>query len=59
MKKLIYVIHVINTFLEMSLDLIPDELKDFKKIEKISISKRIIFKKKNSNNAWKGRICKN
>ena len=29
----------------MSLDSIPDELKDFKKLEKILISKRIIFKK--------------
>ena len=32
-------------FNKMSLDSIPDELKDFKKLEKILISKRIIFKK--------------
>ena len=32
-------------FNKMSLDSIPDELKDFKKIEKISISRKIIFKK--------------
>ena len=32
-------------FNKVSLDLIPDELNDFKKIEKILISKRIIFKK--------------
>ena len=32
-------------FNKMSLDSIPDELKDLKKLEKILISKRIIFKK--------------
>ena len=32
-------------FNKMSLDPIPDELKDLKKLEKVLISKRIIFKK--------------
>ena len=32
-------------FNKMSLDHIPDELKDFKKLEKNLISKKIIFKK--------------
>ena len=32
-------------FNKMSLDHIPDELKDLKKLEKILISKKIIFKK--------------
>ena len=56
MKKFIYAIHVISTFLELkchcqavfnrtSLDPIPDELKDLKKLEKILISRGIIFKK--------------
>ena len=44
-------------FNKMSLDPIPDELKDFKNLEKILISKRILFEK-NSNNAWKRGICK-
>ena len=30
---------------KMVLDLIPDELKDLKKLEKVLISKRILFKK--------------
>ena len=34
-----------TVFNKMSLDHIPDELKDFKKLEKIFISKKIIFKK--------------
>ena len=29
----------------MSLDSIPDELKDFKKLQKILLSRRIVFKK--------------
>ena len=47
-----------TVFNKTSLDPIPDELKDLKKLEKDLISKRIIFKK-NSNNAWKRGICKN
>ena len=42
----------------MSLDPIPDELKNLKKFEKKLISKRITFLK-NSNNAWKKTFCKN
>ena len=45
-------------FNKMSLDSNPDELKSWKKIRKILVSKRIIFKK-NSNNALKNGICKN
>ena len=45
-------------FNKMSLDPFLDELKDLKRLEKTLISKIIIFLK-NSNNAWKRRICKN
>ena len=56
MKKLIYAIHAINTFLimkyhvkqsskKMSLDPIPDELRDFKKSEKTLTSKKITLNK--------------
>ena len=56
-------VHALNTFLDMSrrvkqpsiktnLDPIPDELKDFKKLEKKK-SERAIFTK--INNAWKRR----
>ena len=55
MKKITYAIHVINisrnympcqaVFNKMSLHPIPDELKDLNKLEKILISKRIIFLK--------------
>ena len=44
-------------FNKISLDPIPDELKDFKIFKKKLISKREIFLK-NSNNSWKRRICK-
>ena len=59
-------IHVINTFPEMpcqvvlnkiSLDPIPDELKDLKKAEKNNFQENNILK--NSKNAWKRGICKN
>ena len=56
-------VHALNTFLDMrrrvkqpsiktNLDPIPDELKDFKKLEKKK-SERAIFTK--INNAWKRR----
>ena len=68
MKKIIYFIHVINTFPEikrhvkavvnkMSLDPIPDKVKDLKKLKKIIVCKIIIFKK-NANNAWKKGFAK-
>ena len=48
-------------FNKMSLDPIPDKLKDFKKLETILISKRIIFKKimhgKGEFAKIKGSIC--
>ena len=44
-------------FNKISLDPIPDELKDFKIFKQKLISKREIFLK-NSNNSWKRRICK-
>ena len=50
-------------FNKMSLDPIPDELKDLKKLEKIFIPKRIIFKKiavihgKEEFSKIKGGIC--
>ena len=41
----------------MALDPIPDELKDFKKLEKVLISNRILFKKI-STMLGKDELCK-
>ena len=56
MKKIVYVLHFTNTFSrneilyqaifnKMSLDPIPNDLKDLQKLEKLLISKRIRYKK--------------
>ena len=45
-------------FNKISLDSIPDELKDFKKLKKNLISKRINISKNSSNTSKRG-ICEN
>ena len=42
----------------MFIQVIPEQLSHLRRLERILISQRILFKK-SSDNAWKRRVCKN